>query len=394
MPWDSQTKIMTGPVNSVEPDGDLQQASGLESGDVGYCVYNGGWNKWAKYKPVRLDKIGRLMEAELKAINYGLTIGVCGPSGNITSFISGFSSQWSYDKPVAPDRFRALDLLNPGGDSLTGYRGDANSFIDENNCNLPSSYQLNREDSGVTFILGLNYPPTNLKEGSVNLSDLRAGEHDLSAMYFGLVFVYNNTHKIVTDSHTISEYPRSGASYPQITIPESGGSLVGIDDDTFYTVYPVLSASAHTGLTTFSSTDIIVALPKSEWSFKAKSAQASQNMEIRSADSYLVTRGRVMVRFSARLASSVSGESIVDGRYEIRSASASGATGGALWKSGDINGNGSMVSGTWYTVSAGPLIVSNQRWAYVKVYRGNEPTLYDEAWTRIRESEEPDPPIE
>ena len=395
MPWNGTTKIMTAPLN-LNNNGDIQQASGVNSRHLDQCFINGDWNKWAKYKPVKSSKISPLTEADLQALNYGLTISVCGRNGNISQYLNSYSSQWGYDKPdgSAGEIYRFYDLLKPGAITSTGYRGDANSFIDPLNCTFPSSYLLNRGNSGVTFALGLNYPPNNLKEGSINVTDLHIGgdteDLTLSGMYFGLVFVYNNTYRLITDTYPVSAYPRSGvASYPQITIAESNGALPGITTDVTYNVYPVFSALAHSSLTTFESTDRVIALPVSPFSFKARTAQATQRMVIMGLRSYL-DRARPVVVLRAMFASSVSGETISDGYYEIRSASGSGETGGTLWRSGLINNTGSMVSGTTYTVDTGRLNQSNQGWVYAKIYRGTAPTVYDEAWAKISDSDIPE----
>lgn len=393
MSWNPTTKIMTAPLN-LNNNGDIQQASGVNSGDLGKCFRDGIWNMWAKYKPVKSSKITPLTETELKALNYGLTIGVCGPNGSISAYLADYASQWSYTTPIGgnSERFRFFDLLKPGAITSTGYRGDANSFISMNDCNFPSSYLLNRGDSGVSFVLGLNYS-TNLKEGSISLADLHIGgdteDTPLSGMYFGLVFVYNGVYRLITDTYTVSAYPRSGVSFPQVTIAESGGSLSGITSDVTYTVFPILSASPHGAFATFQPTDRVIALPLSPFSFKARTAQATQRMVIMGLRSYL-DRARPVVVLRAMFASSVSGETITDGSYEIRSASASGETGGTLWRSGFINGTGSMVSGTTYTVDTGRLNQSNQGWVYAKIYRGNSTSVYDEAWAEITDSDIPE----
>ena len=51
---------------------DVQQALSTASGDVGVLCTSGNINKWAKYKPVRFNKVGILTETERMSVKYGL----------------------------------------------------------------------------------------------------------------------------------------------------------------------------------------------------------------------------------------------------------------------------------------------------------------------------------
>lgn len=396
MSWDDTTKIMTAPIEwNSDGDGDLQVAAGVESSDLKTCIVNGSWNKWAKWKPVKDSKIAPLTAEEMKAKNYGLTITPCGPNGDVSTFVSNFSSRWAYNKPDGStgEMYRVFDLTNPSNpSSSTGYRGNANCFIDLNNCIFPSSYYLNQGGTGVTFQLGVN-TGNNIKEGSITPADLRFGDSStgtaFSAMYFGLLFKTGTTYKLITAPYAMSGYPREGASYPEITLEESSSThTLPVESNTTYSVYPVLSVSSHTSLTTFANTDVIIALPVSAFTFKASEPAATQTMSVQILQAYLNHSARPTIKFKARYDKTGSAaETISDGTYEIHNAASDGDTTGTLWGSGSINGTSSMTYATWYTVGPSTFNVSNSGWVYVKVYRGNASSVYDEAWAMISETE-------
>ena len=388
MPWNSTTKIMTAPLN-INAGGDIQNASGVSSGDLGYCLVNGNWNKWAKYKPVKSSAVGALTENDLVGLNYGLTIDVCGPNGNISSYISAFGSQWAYDKPNGStgEVYRAFDLTNPSGRTATGYNGNAASFINANDQTLPSSYLTGNGGTGVTFRIGLT-PAAQLPAGSVLLTDLHIGglteDVTLSAMYLGLVFVTGSTCLIVTSSNPMS----ANAYGSEITIAESNGSLTGITTGTTYAVYPVLSHQQHATLTAFAQTDRVLALPVSPFSFKASQVSTAQNLSIPRKTAYINERARLCVSFTVGMsATGGASTTISDAYYTLYSASSSGDTSGSQITSGAV---GTLTTSTTQTVTL-TLLTTNPGWVRIYVNRSGDPTVNAEAWVRVSDAEIPVP---
>ena len=297
MPWDSTNKIMTSPLN-LNYNGDIQSATKMGGHtDLGDCIVNGHINMWAKYKPVKSTILTKLTENSLKAVNYGISIDVCGPNGNISSYLENFNEHWRYDRVPSSGGYiyRFYDFLNPTNPSSNvGYRGDANCFIDTDNCNFRTLYQVNISEGGCTFELGMNYPQSNnLKPGSINPADLDLGnvvqsieDFSLSSMYFGLIFKNGNSHQMITSENRLSEYPintgENPSVYPFVKLNESSGRLGELTNGVNYTVYPVLSYIKHSLMSNLSSNDIVIAAPTlTSFPFKVVESSMVERMVVR-----------------------------------------------------------------------------------------------------------------
>ena len=219
MPWDNTTKIMTAPLN-INSDGDIQQASGVSSGELGYCFVHGKWNKNAKYKPVKSSKISPMTEADLKALNYGLVI----PKyTDMDSLMAGITAGegWAYDQPDGStgEVYRKYDLTNPSDGLATGYRGNANCFLET--VDLPSIYTQGGGglEGGIPVAANIN-TGTNLIAGSVAISDLTDINGDnisLGDMYLGVLLVKGTSCYYLTSSSTLG----SQTHVLDLTIPSS-----------------------------------------------------------------------------------------------------------------------------------------------------------------------------
>lgn len=394
MSWNDTTKIMTEPLN-LNTNGDIQQASGVNSGFLDACIIGGNWNKWAKFKPVKSSKVSPLTLDELKTLNYGLTINVCGPHGNASTFVSNYGSQWAYNQPDGStgEWYRYQDLTNPSDGSATGYRGDANCFVDVNNTNYRTEYIVGISDVGAVFQLGIN-TGNNIKEGSITPADMRVGDSiantPFSSMYFGLMFVSGTgssmEYRLITAEYPMSGYPRQGYSYPTITIAENNGSLDGINTGTTYTVYWLLSKSSHTSLTPFGNLDEIVALPKLDaFTFKASETSTAQNISLYNV-SASIGRGRVTYSFKVYMsASGGAPTSISDLAYTICNASSIQDTSGSQIASG----SNISLSTTSPAVINNTVITSlTGEFLWIRAYRGNAPLVSAETWVKVRNEDD------
>lgn len=106
---------------------DIGNAIGASSHDVGTLCKHSNINKWARYKPVKLDKVIKLTDSDRRSANYGLSAVeitgiVSAEAGTVTTIPS--TSEWTYTKPT--NRFRMGDFLNDNDLTLTnGYKHSA-----------------------------------------------------------------------------------------------------------------------------------------------------------------------------------------------------------------------------------------------------------------------------
>ena len=107
---------MTKPVGM----GDISSALGVASLDLGTLITQGAAsdliNKWAKYKPVRLNMVGEISDANRASVNWGFGSGfVDGTTsfGSKAALHSGFANRWTYYAPRGlsySEWFRMLDF--------------------------------------------------------------------------------------------------------------------------------------------------------------------------------------------------------------------------------------------------------------------------------------------
>lgn len=231
MPWNSSTKIMTTPISI----GDISQAVGLTSGDLGTLIVDGLINKWAKWKPFRSSSPGfpfdrTLSTPELRSpdraaaalnANYGMSIPVTGYS-TINQMIANLSAaEWTYLKPRGGNNnepFRALDF--------DGYESGATPPITP----LQSTTNINSSESTVNAGLGFTRNIAS-QTGYLTLDDLHINGHSISdsfgEYYFGICLYYSDTvryastmsDKYKTIQASLSEI---GLSVRNVSVPGSG----------------------------------------------------------------------------------------------------------------------------------------------------------------------------
>lgn len=233
MPWDKTNQIMTAPLN-INVDGDIQQASKVRSGDLGYCFVHGLWNKWAKYKPVKSPKIAPMTEAELKALNYGLVISKYTDMDSLMAGITA-GTGWAYDQPdgSSGERYRMFDLTNPSDRTAIGYRGNANSFF----AYLEVPGRVVSGSGGA--VIRANWQASDTVPGSIQISDLTDINGDnisLGNMYLGALIKLGSSYHYKTSSATIG----SNTYAAEINLTESDITALGFGT---FTVYPLLAAT-------------------------------------------------------------------------------------------------------------------------------------------------------
>lgn len=265
MPWNDTTKIMTGPLK-INIGGDIQRASGENSGDLGTCFVNGNWKKWAKFKPERNQLIPPLTLEDRKENNFGLVIT---KFTTLEALRSGYSSQWAYIRPQVGDRFHHNDLLNPADESATGYNGNAACFFRLSASTFPKSYY--RGAGGLTF--RAQWEAESSVPGSIQRSEIRLDPGSpnssvMSSMYFGVLLWHSawSNPSIKTASSTIG----TGTGYSDVTISDSElQNFPGTVE-----VYPVISPTALTSAISAGSTPFpsagLFALPMSPFALQVK----------------------------------------------------------------------------------------------------------------------------
>lgn len=105
--------IITAPVRLMQ---DVQPVLGI-GGGIGDVITNGQIEPWAKYKPVKRNKLSALTEADRAAANYGLVpkataVATTAPH-ELFQHYNGDMNGWVYDKPrggIYEEWFRLLDF--------------------------------------------------------------------------------------------------------------------------------------------------------------------------------------------------------------------------------------------------------------------------------------------
>ena len=203
MPWNDTTKIMTAPLN-INGQGDIQKATGCDSGDLGYCIVNGSINKWAKWKPQRMSKITPLTLAERTADHFGLALTKYTTVAGLMAGIQ-VGGDWAYLQPRdnGSDGYRMFDFLNASDITATGYIGNAKSFLDY--LDVPSIYFNGTGGTNMTveWVLDSRLPAGNIL--MADLSDIDSRGTAFNNLYLGFIIVDS------VSSPTVYRYRTSSA---------------------------------------------------------------------------------------------------------------------------------------------------------------------------------------
>ena len=259
MAHDSEGQIFIG--NTGVEIADLQQVLGRATGDLGQLCSDQEWydtgnldglgnpiyalrpvnriNKWAKYKPVRYDKLGILTDAERVEANHGLKMTkYTSPS----ALVAGFANEYAYlpprGNPTYGEWFRLRDF--------DGYNHNAQSPVQSFEC--PSGDVTENQDIIVRLYLN---PSNQVPTGSLTWADIDPDieSHPISQYYYFGVIIRtgtSSTYQVITMDTPV------GTGVPiqelALTLPASLFSV-----GTSYTVYPIFSYTAYTTASSASS---------------------------------------------------------------------------------------------------------------------------------------------
>lgn len=203
MPWDDTAKRMTGPLN-INSAGDIQRASKCPSGDLGYCIVNGDFFKFSKWKPQRSAKMSPLTLAERVASNFGLSVTKYTTVADLMAGIQA-GGDWAYLQPRdnGQDKYRFHDYLNPSGNSEIGYIWDSKSFLDY--LDVPSIYFNGTGGTNMTveWVLDSRLPDGNIL--MADLSNIDGRGTAFNNLYLGFIIVNS------VSSPTVYRYRTSSA---------------------------------------------------------------------------------------------------------------------------------------------------------------------------------------
>ena len=224
--------ILTQPISVY----DIANCIGVASTDVGkLCTAKSKINIWAKYKPVRYNKIGSLTENERKACAYGLLdtreYDLSSDTAITTAFDNALNRiySWEYESPTGGNAslYRMLDF--------DGYNHNAICplFFEDN------SPQWDKVEVRVGCIADAALP-----QGNITLSDLQ----ELSTIVntdnstgFGLLYKKDNNavRLIGLDIEGNCQYPCFNSSGEALT------HSITIEGSGTYTIVPIILAPSH-----------------------------------------------------------------------------------------------------------------------------------------------------
>lgn len=219
---------------------DIQATIGSSSPDIGSLCRSNNINKWAKFKPIRVDKQGVVTAAEMELANYGLSIPSSGFS-SLDDMINGLSgADWVY----LPPRGRKGTTLNPTQNDEP-YR-----FLDFNGYNhgsvapiYPLQSVVELRSPNETMDAGIGFGRNIVTQTEfLTLDDLRVDGHSVSdsfsEYYFGICAYNSSTYRYAT---TMSEkYGTLLSSLSEIGLSIQGVNVGG--STRTYRVIPFFSS--------------------------------------------------------------------------------------------------------------------------------------------------------
>lgn len=241
---------MTGPLN-INSAGDIQRASKCSSGDLGYCIVNGDFFKFSKWKPQRSAKIDPLTLADRVASNFGLALTKYTTVADIMAAIQA-GGEWAYLQPRdnGQDKYRFHDYLNPSGNSEIGYIWDSRSFLDY--LDVPSIYFNGTGGTNMTveWVLDSRLPVGNITMTDLsNIDGLGTAFDDL---YLGFLIVDSVSSPTVYRYRTSSA--KISADYHGTSVTWPANDLDSLPSGSYY-VFP-LAAKTQCGITQVSAGNI------------------------------------------------------------------------------------------------------------------------------------------
>jgi len=178
---------------------DIQVVLGSPRNDIGGLITYGDINKWAKYKPVRSNKLGILTDSDRQQVMWGLSIaartelGVYTTQGSFLYDLTHGLLAWDYLRPRGQSQspkewFRFLDF--------DGYNSECICPIGDLEQDVPidtyGTATLTWDDIDIAQI-----------PGNLALTDISVNSTGIANYYLGLFLVKGSTTNILTSTSPI-----------------------------------------------------------------------------------------------------------------------------------------------------------------------------------------------
>ena len=239
---------------------DLQQVLGRGTGDLGLLCSDQEWydnngtpalrlvnkiNKWAKYKPIRLNKLGLVTDSERLLENYGLTIPSAG-YGSIDAMIADLpNADWTYLRP------RGKGNGQGGSDEWFRLRDFEGYFHGAPAPLYPLADVSNTTAAEDTVSVGVGFGRTvSTDAGCLTLDDLRVDGHSISdtfsQFYFGIVLYNSSTYMYAatmpdTYGTIVATFSEIGLNVPDVAAPLGNGQTRTYRVIPFFSTVPFTS---------------------------------------------------------------------------------------------------------------------------------------------------------
>ena len=175
--------IVTAPIGLY----DVMIALGESKEDIGTLCTSDKINKWAKYKPYRINQPSDITDTQRKAINFGLIMPtIYNSKAELIAGLKRNGGSWGYDRPTAIDRQRITDFVGYNHDAIPPF-----GTIKSQNLMLSDGPVISAE---------LPSGPDEIKLGEFE----KAGE-ELSQWYFGVILDDGTRQWIATTSRTFAD---------------------------------------------------------------------------------------------------------------------------------------------------------------------------------------------
>lgn len=167
---------------------DVMTVLGESKEDLGTLCTSDKINRWAKFKPYRINQPGDITDTQRKYINFGLIMPtIYNSKAELIAGLRSNGGSWGYDRPTATDWHRITDFI--------GYNHDA---IPPFGTIEPQDLMLS-DGPVIPTIMPVSGPD------KINLGDFEKGGEELSQWYFGIIIDDGLRQWIATTSSTFAD---------------------------------------------------------------------------------------------------------------------------------------------------------------------------------------------
>lgn len=166
---------------------DVMTVLGESKEDLGTLCTSDKINRWAKYKPYRINQPGDITDTQRKYINFGLIMPtIYNSKAELIAGLRNNGGSWGYDRPTDVDRQRLTDF--------DGY----------NHNSIPPFGTIVSQDLMLSD--GPVIPTESPVSGTdkINIGDFEKGGEELSQWYFGIILDDGSRQWIATSSITFA----------------------------------------------------------------------------------------------------------------------------------------------------------------------------------------------